>query len=166
MPYQRGFGSFSPISSHKNDTLDPYINTFERPEVEELFAFLTGKVRTLCLSGNNFYANFSLNKNHNFLLSVQHLFLDNLDFALQTGLSLHPIWECFVKGWLISNKEIDGNPRLILHFLFWNLIFSINFIFILIESSLDFFTSTRAQTSIMMKTSIFNSVQKWIHWWP
>ena len=152
MPYQRGFGSFAPISSYKNDTLDPYINTFERSEIEELFAFLTEKVRTLCLSGNNFYANFSLNKNHNFLLSVQHLFLDNLDFALQTGLSLHSFWECFVKGWLISNKQIHGNPRLILYF--ENLIFSINFILI------DFLTSTRAQSSFIIKTSIFRSVQK------
>ena len=112
MPYQRWFHPASPFTQEGLKTQHPFTKPFERPEMKELFAILRGKVRTVRSSGSIFYGNLSPNKNQDFLLDVQHLFLSDLDVMPPEGELFHSIWKYFVKNWLIKNKEMNGNhPR-------------------------------------------------------
>ena len=98
------------LTPRKSKHLD-FKRTNDRPEMKELFAFMTGKVRTLCASGAFFFANFSRSAHLNFILSVQHLIFVKLD-AVPEDKSKSYYWAYLVKFWLFNNEAIDGRPRL------------------------------------------------------
>jgi hypothetical protein len=114
MPYQRWFHPASPFSEQDSPwkTIITFMKLFERPEMVELFAYLAGKVRTLRSPENQFHLNLISNKNRNFLLGIQHLFLNCLDISPAEDKSFRFYWDFFVKCWLIKSKEINGNPGL------------------------------------------------------
>ena len=110
MPYQRWYHPASPFTQEGRGTIDQFIKMFERPEMAKLFAKLFGKVRTLSISSTFLFANLKPNKNHDFLLSVQHLFL----YELNIGSNAIYWWKHFIQHWLINATGIKDNPRFFL----------------------------------------------------